>query len=292
MQRCPAAPKAAPAMALRVCSLLASGSTTAWFFAPIMHCTRLPAREARLYTWVPTRVEPTKETALISGWSQIALTTSGPPWMTFSTPGGTPASWASSTRRMVTIGSCSDGLRTKVLPVAMAIGNIHSGIIAGKLNGVMPAQTPMGCRRVKVSTPPATLLASSPNCRLPIPAACSTTSRPRNTSPSASGRVLPCSAVRIAASSFMFSRISCWYLRKMRARAPMGVFFQVLNAALALATARSTSSGVAKGTRARTSWVAGLITSRHSEVVDSTGLPSRKSLTVGTAGAVIGVLPA
>ena len=28
-----------------------------------------------------------------------------------------------------------EGLSTKVLPVAMAIGNIHSGIIAGKLNG-------------------------------------------------------------------------------------------------------------------------------------------------------------
>jgi hypothetical protein len=48
MQRWPAAPKAAPTIALRVCSLLASGSTTAWFLAPIMHCTRLPASEARL----------------------------------------------------------------------------------------------------------------------------------------------------------------------------------------------------------------------------------------------------
>ncbi|MCY1278167.1 hypothetical protein D9M70_268880 [compost metagenome] len=55
---------------------------------------------------------------------------------------------ASSARRMVTMGSCSEGLRTKVLPVAMAMGNIHSGIIAGKLNGVMPAHTPMGCSRV------------------------------------------------------------------------------------------------------------------------------------------------
>ena len=48
MQRWPAAPKAAPAIALSVCSLLASGSTMAWFLAPIMHCTRLPLRLARL----------------------------------------------------------------------------------------------------------------------------------------------------------------------------------------------------------------------------------------------------
>ena len=42
------------------------------------------------------------------------------------------------------MGSCSEGLSTKVLPQAMAKGNIHSGIIAGKLKGVMPAHTPMG----------------------------------------------------------------------------------------------------------------------------------------------------
>ena len=34
----------------------------------------------------------------------------------------------------------------KVLPHASATGNIHSGTIAGKLNGVMPATTPSGCR--------------------------------------------------------------------------------------------------------------------------------------------------
>ena len=33
-----------------------------------------------------------------------------------------------------------------VLPQAIAIGNIHIGTMAGKLNGVMPATTPTGCR--------------------------------------------------------------------------------------------------------------------------------------------------
>ena len=33
-----------------------------------------------------------------------------------------------------------------MLPQAIAIGNIHSGTITGKLNGVMPAQTPTGWR--------------------------------------------------------------------------------------------------------------------------------------------------
>jgi len=62
----------------------------------------------------------------------------------------------------------------------------------------------------------------------------------------------------------------------------MGVFFQVLNASLADATAASTSAGVAKGTRASTCCVAGLTTSRHSVVVDSTNLPPMSSLTVVT----------
>jgi allophanate hydrolase subunit 1 len=47
---------------------------------------------------------------------------------------------------LATDGSRSDGLRTKVLPHAIAIGYIHIGTIAGKLNGVMPATTPSGWR--------------------------------------------------------------------------------------------------------------------------------------------------
>ena len=34
----------------------------------------------------------------------------------------------------------------KVFPQAIAIGYIHIGTIAGKLNGVMPATTPSGWR--------------------------------------------------------------------------------------------------------------------------------------------------
>jgi hypothetical protein len=34
----------------------------------------------------------------------------------------------------------------KVFPQVIANGNIHSGIIAGKLNGAIPAQTPKDVR--------------------------------------------------------------------------------------------------------------------------------------------------
>ena len=54
---------------------------------------------------------------------------------------GRPASMASSASIMEAPGSFSDGFRTKVLPVVQAMGNIQSGIMAGKLKGQMPAHT-------------------------------------------------------------------------------------------------------------------------------------------------------
>ena len=41
-------------------------------------------------------------------------------------------------------GSRSEGFRMKALPQMSAMGNIHMGTMAGKLNGVMPATTPRG----------------------------------------------------------------------------------------------------------------------------------------------------
>ena len=83
----------------------------------------------------------------------------------------------------------------------MAIGNIHIGTIAGKLNGVMPATTPSGWRIDDTSTRLATWVDSSPLSCTVIPHASSTISRPRATSPSASECTLPCSAVISAAIS-------------------------------------------------------------------------------------------
>ena len=68
------------------------------------------------------------------------------------TPSGSPASISSSPSRTADSGTFSDGLSTNVLPQASATGNIQSGTIAGKLNGVIPAQTPTGWRTVSQST--------------------------------------------------------------------------------------------------------------------------------------------
>jgi hypothetical protein len=37
-------------------------------------------------------------------------------------------------------------LSTNAFPQATALAHIHNGTMAGKLNGVIPATTPRGCR--------------------------------------------------------------------------------------------------------------------------------------------------
>ena len=93
-------------------------------------------------------VEPTKLMAAMSGWSRIASTASLSPWTTVKTPSGRPASFHSSAMNSEAEGSFSLGLSTKALPQAMALAHIHSGTMAGKLKGVMPATTPSGWRMV------------------------------------------------------------------------------------------------------------------------------------------------
>ena len=76
----------------------------------------------------------------------MASTASLSPLTTLRMPAGSPASRNSSASISGTPGSRSDGFRMKALPQAMAGAHFHSGIIAGKLNGVMPATTPSGWR--------------------------------------------------------------------------------------------------------------------------------------------------
>ena len=80
---------------------------------------------------------------------------------------------------MGTDGSRSDGLRMKALPQAIAGANFHIGIMAGKLNGVMPATTPRGWRMEYMSMPGPALSVNSPLSRCGMPQANSQTSTPR-----------------------------------------------------------------------------------------------------------------
>ena len=203
-------------------------------------------------------VEPTKLTALMSGWPRMASTATLSPCTTLNTPSGSPASAQSEASSSDADGSFSDGLRMNALPQAMASGNIHIGTMAGKLNGVMPATTPTGCLIEYESIPLETFSENPPLSRCGMPQANSTTSRPRATSPAASEATLPCSSVISCAISpaFATSR-SSRNANSTEARLASETRRQSPNASLAAATARSTSARPAKSTWPLTCPVAG-----------------------------------
>src|SRR4051794_17272760 len=107
-------------------------------------------------------VEPTKLTDATRGSVSSASTATLSPCTTLNTPSGKPASRNRCASILLVEGSRSEGFNTNVLPHAIAIGNIHIGTIAGKLNGVMPAHTPSGCRTDQLSIPVPTCSVYSP----------------------------------------------------------------------------------------------------------------------------------
>ena len=117
---------------------------------------------------------------------KIASTTSLSPLITLNTPSGNPASFNNSANLIEQDGSFSDGFNIKVFPQAIAIGNIHIGTIAGKLNGVIPATTPKGCRTDQLSTLVPTFSENSTLSKWGIPQSNSTTSKPLVKDPFAS----------------------------------------------------------------------------------------------------------
>ena len=158
----------------------------------------------------------------------------------------------SSARRSAVEGTRSEVLSTKVLPQAMAIGNIHIGTMAGKLNGVMPAHTPTGWRTEWLSTSVPTFSEKVPFSRCGAPQANSTTSMPRVTEPRASLSTLPCSADTSCASSSRCRSSSSLKRNSTAARRSGGVSRQAGKAAAAASTAAAVSEAEASGTRALT----------------------------------------
>ena len=129
--------------------------------------------------YLATGDDPTNDTALTFGCVMRASTHSRPPWTTLRTPFGRPAFSISSARRIAVSGTFSLGFRTNVFPHAIARGNIQRGTIAGKLNGVIPTQTPRGWSVVSQSTLRAMFSSVSPNRRVGAPQAYSMFSIPR-----------------------------------------------------------------------------------------------------------------
>ena len=162
--------------------------------------------------------------------------------------------------RIAVSGTFSLGLSTNVFPHTSATGYIHSGTIAGKLNGVMPTHTPSGRRIDSQSMPRAMLGRISPIKSEGIPHANSTISIPRRMLPRASISVLPCSRETRAASSSKASSSSILKRKNTRARSVGGVSAHAGNAAAAASTASSTTLASHIGVSAITSPREGLKT--------------------------------
>mmetsp|Transcript_2476 Transcript_2476/g.2914 ORF Transcript_2476/g.2914 Transcript_2476/m.2914 type:complete len:208 (+) Transcript_2476:740-1363(+) len=181
-----------------------SCKATRWFFAPPIAMQRLLLLRHLFETSSATREEPTKDTAEISGWSQMAFTTSAQPFTRFTTPSGTPASWSSSMTRNIVLGTFSEGFRIMQLPVVMAIGSVHIGTMIGKLNGTIDATTPSGSR-ISWHVTPRLTSRNLPWAIAGREAAQATVSFPLAMEPYASPRFLPCSSTTKSASSSLWS---------------------------------------------------------------------------------------
>jgi hypothetical protein len=191
-------------------------------------------------------------------------TTSRPPFTRFTTPGGSASESSTSNAICCVSGTCSDGLRMKVLPQPIANGRNQNGTIAGKLKGTIAAQTPAGWRIVSASIPRDTSSRTRPCMVVGMAQAASTISIMRATSARASAIVLPISVVTERASSSRRASRPSRRANSLRARAITDTSRQAGSAARAACTAASRSPELDSGTRASTSPVAGLVTSSWS----------------------------
>ena len=173
-----------------------------WFLAPPSACTRLPALVPFSYTYLAMGVEPTKLTALMvfvlqDGVHRHLVAMHHVEDAVRQSRLGPAARRGAAMRK----GLSPLGLSTKVLPHAIASGSNHIGTMAGKLNGVITANTPTGWLIEVTSICVETDSENPPFCR----AGCRRrTRRPRDRArsrPRHLEETLPCSAVMAAASS-------------------------------------------------------------------------------------------
>ena len=120
--------------------------TIMWFLAPPKHCTRLPLRAAARIDIFGDRRRADKADGLDVGVVEDGVDGFLVAVDDIEDAGRQPSFEQQLGQHQRHAGSRSEGLRMKALPQAMAGANFHIGIIAGKLNGVMPATTPSGWR--------------------------------------------------------------------------------------------------------------------------------------------------
>jgi hypothetical protein len=148
-QSCPALPKE-PETEAPAFSRSASAKIRLADLPPSSRATRLTSAAAVRITSLPTSVEPVKEILRTSGCRARAEPAAPPgPGTTLSTPGGKPASAASSARSRAESGVADAGLTTIELPTASAGATFQVVMAKGKFHGTMRPQTPTGSRKVR-----------------------------------------------------------------------------------------------------------------------------------------------
>jgi hypothetical protein len=110
----------------------ASANSTFGDFPPSSSVTGTWLSAAARLTSVPTSGDPVNARWSMPGWAASAAPASSPsPGTTFSTPGGRPASRASSPKRIAVSGASSAGFSTQQLPVASAGATVRAEICIG-----------------------------------------------------------------------------------------------------------------------------------------------------------------
>jgi len=100
---------------------------------------------ARAITFLPVGVDPVSAIFRISGWSTIASPVAVPN-TTLTTPSGKPPSMSASMHARVDSGVVLAGLRTTVLPAAIAGATLFAARVSGKFQGTIAPHTPIGIR--------------------------------------------------------------------------------------------------------------------------------------------------
>ena len=116
----------------------------------------------------PAATEPVKATRSTRGCRTRASPVTGPPVITFTTPGGRPSRQRASSS--VESGFWCGGLQTTVFPAASAGASFQASSSSGKLNGTMAATTPNGSLMVKFTWCGATGGIEFPKLRRPTSA--------------------------------------------------------------------------------------------------------------------------
>ena len=146
VQTWPDAPHTPAIAAAEAASRSASGKMIDGLLPPSSRLTRFTRAAAPAWIARPVAFEPVNVIASTSGWATRAAPTVSPvPWTTLNTPGGIPASSASSAMRTAVMGVCSAGLRTTLLPAQSANVAIAAAAV-GPFHGMIAPTTPSGSR--------------------------------------------------------------------------------------------------------------------------------------------------